>query len=479
MLTVARARREPALAPRHRAAAAPHTAPSAARSPPNDDDDDGWADEDDDGDASTAPPSFLADDFLDADPAPGPPAALLAGFRDGEPAAARAALDAAGFGRVAVVPASHALLLQPVRDAVHAPEPDWGAPRAPDAPRGGGWGARRAVLFAGLSPTEQATILAVLESSGLPRLAAVEADEASWLTERAGDALAEALKDADADEAAAASAADASAATATIDCAPMVDDEAALPDAMELVAAAARARAAAGSAGAAVPTAWRDEATSGGAGLLDSIRDNVVEEKEEGSDDEGGGEGSDGDSDDPPSVSLLDAVAAGAVVPAGDDDLGAYLGAAAAATERAAEGKRDDDGEPVAADPPSSSPPPRPPPITIAPVGLDPGEEALHDELMADLEAKFRALPPADRAGLKERMREEARSPTRDAIAAALACGLSPEEVKGMVDDAAAVAADGAGATVPWSDIARISLDPTPEEEDAAAAAAKAGEGEG
>ena len=51
--------------------------------------------------------------------------------------------------------------------------------------------------------------------------------------------------------------------------------------------------------------------------------------------------------------------------------------------------------------------------------------------------------------------------------------------MKGMVDGAAAVAADGAGATVPWSDIARISLDPTPEEEDAEAAAAKAGEGEG
>ena len=122
----------------------------------------------------------------------------------------------------------------------------------------------------------------------------------------------------------------------------------------------------------------------------------------------------------------------------------------------------------------ASSPPPttKPPPITLAPVGLTPGEDALHDSLVADLDAKFKALPASDKEALRARMVEEARSPTRDAIAAAIACGLSPSEVKAMVDDAASAAAEAGGLTVPWGSMVGVAMVPTAEEEEEAAGVA-------
>ena len=152
--------------------------------------------------------AFLLDDAWaddDGAPAPGPPVAILAGFRQGEPAVVRGALDGAGFSSVAVVPASHALLLLPARDALYtAAEPDWSTPARDDAPRGGGIGARRAVLFGGVTLGQQAALLATLEAAvGAPVFPA-EADELTWESDRAGDVLAAAVRDANADAAAAA-----------------------------------------------------------------------------------------------------------------------------------------------------------------------------------------------------------------------------------------------------------------------------------
>ena len=121
--------------------------------------------------------------------------------------------------------------------------------------------------------------------------------------------------------------------------------------------------------------------------------------------------------------------------------------------------------------PPSSSDSnQKPEPITIAPVGLEPDEVALHDRITEELDARFRAMPQADREALRERMREEAREPTRDAIVAAVACGLSFDEICGMAkvaSDAAREAEEGLG--VRWNEMSKMSLEPTEEEKRSAA----------
>lgn len=125
------------------------------------------------------------------------------------------------------------------------------------------------------------------------------------------------------------------------------------------------------------------------------------------------------------------------------------------------ENKEEQKDEP--APPPSSSS--RPEPITIAPVGLDPEETALHDEITEELHEKFRAMPQSDKEALRERMREEAREPTKDAIVAAVACGLSYEEICAMArvaSDAAREAEEGLGQR--WGEMAKTRLEPSAEE---------------
>ena len=491
--------------------------------------------------------AFLLDDAWaddDGAPAPGPPVTILAGFRQGEPAVVRGALDDAGFSSVAVVPASHALLLLPAREALYtAREPDWSAPARDDAPRGGGIGARRAVLFGGVTLEQQAALLATLEAAiGAPVFPA-EADELTWDTERAGDVLAAALRDADADAAAAARAG--GRAPRGVRLPPVAPSVEALPP-VEAVLAAAGVNVDApfedGDGGAvvvdvtpgggadegtdtktdppppppppqaatvadAVPTDWRDRAAASGADFMNAIAGNASGARAGGAlfgapppeDD------NERDADvapptaglTPGGASVLDAVVAGEAAPpppaaaTAGDERAAYLAAAMAADAATrVEGdtpspprrprKPPPPVEPDATDvfmrspaaaaaaeagAAAAPPPTTPRPITLAPVGLNPGEDALHDELVADLDAKFKAMPASDKAALRARMVEEARSPTRDAIAAAIACGLSPSEVKAMVDDAAAAAAEAGGLTVPWGSMVGVPLVPTAEEE--------------
>ena len=113
----------------------------------------------------------------------------------------------------------------------------------------------------------------------------------------------------------------------------------------------------------------------------------------------------------------------------------------------------------------SNSDPARPEPITIAPVGLDPEEIILHDRITEDLDAQFKAMPASDKEALRERMREEAREPTKDAVVAAVACGLTYEEICAMARvayDAAHEAEEELG--VRWAEMAKTRLEPSEEE---------------
>ena len=74
-------------------------------------------------------------------------------------------------------------------------------------------------------------------------------------------------------------------------------------------------------------------------------------------------------------------------------------------------------------------------------------------------------MPQSDKEALRERMREEAREPTKDAIVAAVACGLSYEEICAMAkvaSDAANEAEEGLG--VRWGEMAKTRLEPSAEE---------------
>jgi len=141
----------------------------------------------------------------------------------------------------------------------------------------------------------------------------------------------------------------------------------------------------------------------------------------------------------------------------------------------------------AAATPPplEPEPAPAPPPQAIAtPVGLSPDEAARHEAVMADLDAKFRAVAAdegdgggasaapstastpdtAKKAALAAKLKEEATSPTRDAIEAAISCGLTVDEITAMARAAAALKAEGGdGLAVPWAKMPRL-LDPTPTE---------------
>ena len=98
------------------------------------------------------------------------------------------------------------------------------------------------------------------------------------------------------------------------------------------------------------------------------------------------------------------------------------------------------------------------------PVGLTEDEAKLQEEIANDLDKKFRAMPPGDTAALRAKLREEAMQPTRDAVDAALACGISAQDLKDMVDAAAELRADGEdGLAVPWYKMPKT-LDPTPVE---------------
>ena len=165
---------------------------------------------------------------------------------------------------------------------------------------------------------------------------------------------------------------------------------------------------------------------------------------------------------------------------------------------------------PAVAPPPPQPPPPPPPPqaaqpsvpqFVAAPIGLSDAEAADHEAIMAGLDATFRAVeaaadvappPPADadgapqqpptdeggrkRAALAAKLRDEAEGPTRDAIEAAISCGLSVAEITAMAAAAAALKAEGEGGlAIPWAKMPRL-LDPTPAE---AAASGAPGRGVG
>lgn len=77
--------------------------------------------------------------------------ALLAGFRAEEAVMVRVVLDALGANDVKVVVSTNDMLHTPAIRALQAPEPVWEQPRDLESVGyGGGWGAQRTILFAGL-----------------------------------------------------------------------------------------------------------------------------------------------------------------------------------------------------------------------------------------------------------------------------------------------------------------------------------------
>jgi len=116
---------------------------------------------------------------------------LLAGLRAEELPVVRVLMDQLGWTDTRVIPVTSGMLAGSCAAALEAPEPAWGERRAMEY-QGGGWGAERILLFQGLRTGKQAVLVELLEQSGLPTVGVASLTERN-LSARLGDVLAEAV----------------------------------------------------------------------------------------------------------------------------------------------------------------------------------------------------------------------------------------------------------------------------------------------
>ncbi|GAX77278.1 hypothetical protein CEUSTIGMA_g4724.t1 [Chlamydomonas eustigma] len=124
----------------------------------------------------------------------GPEAAVFAGFRPEEVAMARAILDSAGGNEIKVLMCTDEMLVGSVEAALWEEEVDWSQPRPQMWNQGRAWGSQKTLMFSGLSIKAQATILELLEGSGLSGVVPLMAMEEE-VDRRLGDVLADAVKE--------------------------------------------------------------------------------------------------------------------------------------------------------------------------------------------------------------------------------------------------------------------------------------------
>ncbi|EIE24175.1 hypothetical protein COCSUDRAFT_41460 [Coccomyxa subellipsoidea C-169] len=101
------------------------------------------------------------------------------------------------------------------------------------------------------------------------------------------------------------------------------------------------------------------------------------------------------------------------------------------------------------------------------------GEEKAAEQIMADLDKTFDKLrKETDKDKVTEALRKEAWEPTKDALKAALACGIPAEDLKRFIDEEAAERErDAESWATSWSNMPSL----MPTEEEKAAAAARTG----